>query len=90
MGYLILLIFILEDDLICNVCNVSNPMQCNLLYINRLQIGTTASGGQNASARWVRRPGVPDHDANCVLPSMQTDQDGPLASAGCVGPLEMP
>jgi hypothetical protein len=36
------------------------------------------------------RGGAPDRDANCVLPSTQMDQDGPFASMGCVGPLEMP
>jgi hypothetical protein len=46
--------------------------------------------GQDASRRWAPRPGGPDCDANCVLPSTQTDQDGPFASVGCVGPLEMP
>jgi hypothetical protein len=34
------IVFILGYNLICNVCNVSNPILCNLLYINRLQIGT--------------------------------------------------
>jgi hypothetical protein len=66
------------------------PMQCNLLYINRLQIGTTASGGQDASACWACRPGGLDRDANYVLSWMQMDQDGPFASARCVGPLDMP
>jgi hypothetical protein len=66
------------------------PIQCNLLYINRLQIGTTASSTQDASARWACRPGGPDYDTNCILPWMQMDQDGPFASAGCVGSLKMP
>jgi hypothetical protein len=30
-----------------------------------------------------------DRDTNYILPWMQTDQDGPFASIGCVGPLEM-
>jgi hypothetical protein len=45
---------------------------------------------QDASGRWARRPGAPDRDANCVLPSTQTDQDGLFASTGCVGPRKMP
>jgi hypothetical protein len=36
-----------------------------------------------------RRSGGPDHDAKCVLPSTQTDQDEPFASVECVGPLEI-
>jgi hypothetical protein len=48
------------------------------------------AGGQDASRRCVRRPGGPDRDANCVLPSTQTDQNGLFASAGCVDPLDMP
>jgi hypothetical protein len=45
---------------------------------------------RDALRRWARRPGGLDRDANCVLPSTQTDKDGPFTSAGCVGPLEMP
>jgi hypothetical protein len=32
MGYLILLLFILGYNLICNVYNVLNPIQCNAIY----------------------------------------------------------
>jgi hypothetical protein len=46
--------------------------------------------GQDALACWARRPGELDRDANCILPSTQTDQDGSFASVGCVGPLKIP
>jgi hypothetical protein len=45
---------------------------------------------RDASRRCARRPGGPDRDTKYVLPTMQEDQNGPFASAGCVGPLEMP
>jgi hypothetical protein len=48
------------------------------------------TGGQDASRRCARRLGGPDHNPFSVRASMQTDQDGPFASAGCIGPLEMP
>jgi hypothetical protein len=35
-------------------------------------------------------PRLPDRDPFSVRGPMQTDQDEPFASAGCVGPLEMP
>jgi hypothetical protein len=48
------------------------------------------TGGQNASRRCARRLGGPNRNPFSVRASTQTDQDGPFASEGCVGPLEMP
>jgi hypothetical protein len=48
------------------------------------------TGGQDASRRCARRLGGPDRDLFSVRASMQMDQDRLFASAGCVGPLEMP
>jgi hypothetical protein len=38
------------------------------------------SVGHDASRHCARRPGGPDRDANSVLASTQTDQDGPFVS----------
>jgi hypothetical protein len=48
------------------------------------------TGGQDASRRCAPRLGGPYRDPFSVRASIQTDQDSPFASAGCVGPLEMP
>jgi hypothetical protein len=48
------------------------------------------TGGKDALRRYAHRLGRPDRDPFSVRASMQMDQDGPFASAGCVGPLEMP
>jgi hypothetical protein len=93
MGYLILLLSILDYHLLCNVCNVFNPIQCNAMQFpdrNSLTIsltdaiyfhivnGPVAIGGQDSSARWAHQPGEPDRDAKCVLPLTQTDQNEPF------------
>jgi hypothetical protein len=82
MGYLILLLFILD---------LSSSMQClQCIQSNQVVNGPVAMGGQDASGRWACRPGGPDCDTKCVLPSTQTDQNRPFPSVGCVSPLEMP
>jgi hypothetical protein len=49
-----------------------------------------ASIEQDASRRCACWPGGLDHDANSILALTQTDQNEPLASVRCIGPLEMP
>jgi hypothetical protein len=42
------------------------------------------------SRRYARRSCEPDRDVNCILPSIQTDQNGSFASAGSIGRWRCP